>query len=227
MPRLYIDIETLPTQREDVIDRIHTEALDKARNAPPPANYKKDEIIAKWRADREGAAADEADYDIERTALNGGYGELCCICWALDDGDVEDAVRGRDGGEVMLLHRFFDDIRKTEHTLKWIGHNVEFDIRFIHHRSIITGVRSPHYLPANDPPWKGTYYDTMKEWAGLRGAVKLTMLCDMLGIDISDDDIDGSQVWQAWQDGRVLDILDHCRRDVERVREIYRRMTWR
>jgi len=234
MPRLYIDIETIPTTRDDVLERLRRQASADAMVAPVPGSIRKLKTPElrktreqEWRGSLKEGAADTAEEAIHRTALDGGYGELACICWAFDDGEIHDAVRGRDGGEVMLLHKFFADLRGTMHAIKWVGHNVEFDLRFLHHRSIINGVRSPQHIPANDAPWKGTYYDTMREWSGLRGTVKLTVLCDMLGIDISEDDIDGSEVWQAWQQGRIVDIVDHCRADVERVREIYRRMTWR
>jgi hypothetical protein len=54
---------------------------------------------------------------------------------------------------------------------------------------------------------------------------KLTDLCEALGID-SDDDIPGSEVWDAYQDGRHNDIARHCQIDVERVREVYQRLTF-
>lgn len=67
--------------------------------------------------------------------------------------------------------------------------------------------------------------DTMYAWCGARGRVKLTVLCDMLGIDVYDE-IDGSEVWDAYCDGRLSDIIEHCEADVRRVREIARRLAY-
>lgn len=227
MRHLYVDVETIPTQRQDVRDRLHEQALADAREAEPPANYKKPEAIDRWRAERIAAAPDAAEESVRKTALDGGYGELVAVCWAWDDEEVSSLQRG-EGGEFVLLDGLWRALRQRVvsggHAIRWVGHNVTFDLQFLHHRSVIHGIRPTVPLPRLDAVWKGTYYDTMYEWAGLRGSVKLTTLCDMLGIDIADDDIDGSQVWAAYQDGRIDDIVEHCRRDVERVREIHRRL---
>lgn len=237
--RLYLDIETLPTDREDVRDRIHDAALQDAMEQPVPAKIQsikgadlRVQRETEWRGERIEAAVDAGEEAYRKTALDGGYGCIACVCWAWDGGPILDAT-AHSGDETAVLRSFFGDVLAEatgsggyRSAIVWCGHNVQFDLRFLHHRAIVLGVKPPVPIPANDPPWKGTYIDTMTEWAGLRDRVKLKTLCDILGIDISADDIDGSEVWDAWQEGRVDDVVEHCRADVARVREIVRRLRW-
>ena len=41
-----------------------------------------------------------------------------------------------------------------------------------------------------------------------------------------DEGIDGSQVAQFFADGKVNDILEYCKRDVQTTRDVYRKMTF-
>ena len=49
----------------------------------------------------------------------------------------------------------------------------------------------------------------------------------ILGIDTPKDSIDGSQVAEAWEGGRRDEVVEYCKRDVEAVREVWRRMEFR
>jgi len=226
---IYIDIETIPSQRPEVRERFLDAAIEAARSDPPPANYKHVEAIEKWRDERIVGAEDAGDEDWRRTALDGGYGEIVCVCWAVEDGDIKTLHRTRRHTmEAELLVQLFDALREDTRgqVPSYVGHNIGFDLRFLHHRAVVLGIRPGIHLPYNDPPWRSTYIDTMQEWCGARDRVKLTTLCDMLGIQV-DDEIDGSQVWDAWRDGREDQIVEHCRADVDRVRQIHHRLTWR
>ena len=214
---IYLDIETIPSQRADVIER--GPELVKV-----PASYKNEEKIEAYRAEH----ADEA---YRRTALDGGYGEIVCICWAVDDGPVEESTRASaDESEADLLARFFAAAKAAADASPaslpaFVGHNIAFDLRFLHHRSVVLGVHHPIHLPYNAASWQGRYVDTMFEWSGARGSIKLVDLCDVLGIEV-DDEIDGSQVWDRYQAGDIDTIVKHCRADVERVRQVYRRLQY-
>jgi len=41
-----------------------------------------------------------------------------------------------------------------------------------------------------------------------------------------DLDIDGSKVWQYVQDGKIREVAEYCAKDVERTRQIYKRMNF-
>ena len=226
---IYLDIETIPTQRDDIRDEFHDKALEEARNAPPPGNYKKEEAIAKWRAGQVEAAPGKADELWRKTALDGGWGEIVVLGSAVDASAINIDSRGNQvATEETLIRQFWSSLAKQvgQQRAVFVGHCIEFDLRFLHHRSVIHGIRPTVHLPYNSAPWRGDYVDTMYEWCGQRGSVKLTTLCRMLDIPVSDHDIDGSQVWDAWREGRVSEVEEHCMLDVERVRQIHRRLRW-
>jgi hypothetical protein len=79
--RIPIDIETIPTQSPERLEVIRQRTLDDAREAQPPANYKKPESIAKWREQHIADAEDRALDAHHETALEGSWGEVVCICW--------------------------------------------------------------------------------------------------------------------------------------------------
>ena len=70
----------------------------------------------------------------------------------------------------------------------------------------------------------------MTAWAGARGTVSLDKLCKVFGIATKgseiEDEIDGSKVWEFVQAGRIDDVAKYCAGDVERVRQIHKRLTF-
>ncbi len=224
MIEIFLDIETIPTQREDIIKRV-------IEGVTPPANYKKEETIAQWWA-TEGDAKKQAA--IERTALNGSYGEIISITFAVDEGPIE--VIGRDGSEAEQLRRFAlaldDKCKKADRgsnmwavIAKWIGHNIEeFDLRFLWQRSKVCEVPFPFQLPLRR--YSQMVYDTMKEWSGQRDFISqkdLEMVFQIQRVDPLPNG--GADVWQAYKEGRLDDIYQHNYVDVENLRKCYRRMT--
>ncbi len=215
---LFFDIETIPSQAPD--------ALDRAVNlVKVPANYKKPEAIEKYR--KEHAAEAHA-----KTALKGIAGEICSIAWAIDDDDVQAITRDQDMAEDKLLYMFFNDIQKETPasqghypSITWIGHNViEFDLRFLKQRALIKNIRPPFVIPADARHGKNVF-DTMKEWAGWKGYVKLDDLCQAFGIG-GKGEVDGSMVGGMWERGEYKAIHEYNKEDVVMVRNVYRRMTW-
>lgn len=212
---LYLDIETIPTQRKDAFERV-------AADIKAPSNYKDAKKIEQY-------ITEHADEAWRKTALDGGYGEIVVLGWAFDDDAVETRVRMTTAdSEAELLTEFYTAVRAKldahpSQMLNPCGHNLGFDLRFLHHRSVVLGVPPSFWLRHNAAPWQGKYTDTMYEWSGAKGGVKLTTLCHMLDIEV-DDQIDGAGVWDAYKAGNVALVEEHCRADVERVRQIDRRL---
>jgi predicted PolB exonuclease-like 3'-5' exonuclease len=74
-------------------------------------------------------------------------------------------------------------------------------------------------------------FDTMTAWAGWGGRVSLARLCAALGLpakgsEIGEDEMDGSRVWDFVQAGRLDDVAEYCRGDVERVRLLHHRLNF-
>jgi predicted PolB exonuclease-like 3'-5' exonuclease len=67
----------------------------------------------------------------------------------------------------------------------------------------------------------------MTQFAGHGNRISLDKLCLALSIPSPKGDMDGSMVNQAVKDGRLLEVVEYCKRDVIATREVYRRMTFK
>lgn len=216
MTYLYLDIETIPAQSDDIKARI-------AANVKPPAAMKKADTIATWEKEQKAAAVEEA---ISKTGLNAAFGHICCIGFAFDDGPVSSQTAQVWTEERDIIQSFFEYVNATigNRFPVIVGHNVAgFDIRFIWQRSIALGIRVPAWMPRDPKPWGNDVFDTMTAWAGARDTISMDNLSAALGLP-GKGEIDGSMIGQMFADGRYAEIADYCRADVERTRAIHRKM---
>lgn len=250
MTSLYIDIETIPAQRPDVLAEItaskQAELTRALASITPPGNYKKAETIAEWMANEAPkiAASLQANFnaDVEdayrKTGLDGSFGQVCVIGYALDDGNthalIVPGLESKD--ERALLEHFgnvLTDVIAPNESFNTcvIGHNVAaFDLRFLAQRSIVNGIR-PHMViarAAQAKPWEqDKVFDTMVQWGGLKPGGSLDKLCKALSIPTpKGGDITGATVWDAVKAGRIAEVAEYCKRDVEATRAVHRRMTF-
>jgi len=220
---LYLDLETIPTIRPDVMEYISS-------TIKPPATYKKAESIQAWMQDEAPAVVQEA---IRKTSLDGTFGRICVIGYAFDDEAPQ--YIASDTSEEVLLREFHSvlqrDIRRAEDfQIRIIGHNVSsFDLRFFMQRSMINGIR-PHQVIsrcAKAKPWESEIvFDTMVQWAGVGNRVKLDTLCKALGIESPKGELDVSKVWDYVQAGRINEVGDYCLKDIIATRAVFKKMTY-
>ena len=76
MNNVYLDIETIPSQSEEY-------RAQARENITAPAQYKKPESIAAWKAENGEAAANEV---IAKTSFDPAAGHICTIGFAIGDG---------------------------------------------------------------------------------------------------------------------------------------------
>ncbi|NNI55757.1 ribonuclease H-like domain-containing protein [Pasteurella multocida] len=213
--KVYIDIETIPTQNHDFQAYVY-------ETLKAPANYKDPEKISAWLEEGRMEA-------VNKTSLDGAFGEIVAISVAINDEPIQTFYREdwqSPDREWDILTRFncylIEKANKCKTVPIFIGHNLtKFDGLFIWHRHIINGVK-PYYKIDN----RNTY-DTMLEWCGYNRekSPSLDKLCKVLGIE-QKGDIDGSKVWDFVQAGKINEVAEYCAKDVERVRKIYKRMTF-
>lgn len=222
MDTLFLDIETIPTEREDVI-------ADLRSGIKPPAQYKKPESIAEWMRDNLEAETDQA---VRKTALDGAFGRVCVAGFAIDEGEVDSVSDDTDEGVVLRgLNNFLDASISPNHFRSVIvvtHYGTGFDLRFLWQRCIVHGIK-PHPIirqAAMAKPWDACVYDTMVQWAGQKGSISLDKLCRALGVESPKGEMDGSMVYDYVRAGRIADVAAYCRRDVEALREVYYRMTF-
>jgi 3'-5' exonuclease len=203
MTKLFFDIETIPSAEEN--KDICVEILKK-----------------------KNGNGNKSDVEIyKNTSFEGTFGRICCI------GVIKEGENGIIQKEVLLgdekeiLIKFW---QAAQGVGQFIGHNIwAFDFPFIYKRSIIKGVR-----PRTDISFARyrniPIYDTMVEWElwnmDKTRVQKLDTLAKVLGLPTSKDDMDGSMVWQYFQDGRIEEICRYCMKDVELTRKVYYKMTF-
>lgn len=218
--RIFCDIETKPTTIPQIVDRL-------ASTVKPPANYKSAEAIAKWWAENGEAQKVEA---VNKTALDGTFGRIACIGWAVDDSgiyvttdDDERELLVRWASELVnVIEAQLPDPHQWDARVTWVGHNLQdFDIRFIWQRCRVNRVRLPFRLPMDRYPKGPWLFDTMKEWSGWGKYVKQADLELAFGLDRTDPLTRGGADVAA---AELDDVVAHCREDVRLLREIYRRM---
>lgn len=216
---IFLDIETRACSRISVRERV-------AADIAPPGNYKSAEAISKWWAETGAAKRAEA---IERTALDGTWGEIVCIGYAVGDGMVSVCIADTEADTlrqfVSALEMSLHDEAAWQRRACYVGHNVAaFDLRFIWQRSRIHGIALPDWPLERYP--RGPYvYDTMTEWCGWNGRIRQADLELAFGLERNDPLEGGADVAAALEAGRLDDVYAHCREDVRLLREIYRRMT--
>lgn len=233
---LYLDIETIPVQRSDRIAELRAELASKLEAdkaaVKAPGNYSKPESINAY-IEQQRAALDagfEASVKdaIEKTSLDGTYGQIVCIGWAIDDEPVKSLCVGLEvRQEGTLLREFVRLLPSENHGRRpvIVGHNVvAFDLPFIFKRAIINSVRLPLWWPRNPKPWSEAVFDTMTQWAGDRNRIGLDRLCRALDLPGKGDGPTGADIWPMAQAERYDEIAAYCRQDVERVRAVHKRM---
>lgn len=201
MKRLYLDIETVPAgeDKHAILKEIH----------------------AKKVTDGKKVTDSFKDY-LAQTSFDGAFGQIICIGYALDDQPTGIFL----GEEKQILKSFW---QLAEDVDLFIGFNcMDFDLRFIYQRSIVAGVTPTQNLSfaryRSNP-----IFDVMWEWRKWSSfpSVSLDTLAKALGIPSSKGGgIEGKDVWQAYQDGRISEICTYCKKDVEVTRAIYKKMTF-
>ena len=210
----YFDLETIPSQSPEYLERVRGKIK-------PPANIKKQESIEKWHAEN----AEQAAIDlVAKSSFDGGRGHICTIAWARDDDEIKCFHASTLAEEKPLIAAFFNDL-DPYHSETLVGHNITgFDLAFLRKRAIALGVKlpGPTTFPRDPKPWDKNVHDTMIMWAGGRDTVSMDNLCDILGIP-GKDGFDGSMVAEAWANGEHAKIAEYCVDDVWRTREIHKR----
>jgi uncharacterized protein YprB with RNaseH-like and TPR domain len=212
---VFLDIETIPTSKPEIMERV-------AQNMKPPGNMSKPETISAWM--NNPANIKEA---LEKTALSGLFGQIFCLSFCSIDSDVMTL----SGDEKDILRSFQKIIEQELHGGETIirpicGHNIEqFDAPFISKRMMCHGLGPLFDFELNRNQIRVIDTSKMFSAGAYKDFVSLVDLCIALGVDKPMEAIDGSQVYDAYLDGREDEIVEHCESDVIATRECYLRMT--
>ena len=236
MSYLVIDIETIPDQRPDALDKIKEGLTVKAPDLTKPkliealnlggdGKYKTvPELKDMWLEEfGEQAKEDQAREKWLKTSFDGSAGEICCIGYATDKLGASIGI-GHD--ESTILRHFWSDVDEMFNgrcpTL--VAHNAKFDLPFIYHRSVINDIK-PAYGFKHHGRHGSDYFCTMEAWAGFGGRIGLDRLANALGIQ-GKEGMSGADVWPAYQEGKHKEIAEYCADDVRITHDIYKRLTF-
>lgn len=215
MKKIFLDIETIPTQDNDLKSFV----LETNRKKVKPSSE------------------DKAYRD---TALDGAFGEILSIGWAVDDEPAKVLYRSNltPAAERGLLLKFYsllkpalnhhtidiDDLEQKEINYEpslWVGHNIrDFDLRFIYQRTLVHQI-NPEINLCMSYEDRTNVFDTQTAFAGYKQNISLAKLCKALGIKCKSGGIEGAKVWDAVLEGRFEDIALYCKEDVEATREAF------
>lgn len=237
---IYLDIETIPTQRQDVRDYFSESIADELAQAlesvKAPSNYKDEAKIADYietaKMNLKSEFAAKRDAAVNKTGLDGAFGQVVCVSVDTRDDGEPAVVSGMNEADLLcdlnfLMNREFDS--SDNHSTSIVGHNVSaFDLRFLMQRYMVNGIR-PHPIiarAAQAKPWESEkVYDTMIQFAGVGNRISLDKLCLALGLP-GKGDITGSDVWPMVQAGKLAEVAEYCRQDVIKTRAVFKRMTF-
>lgn len=142
---------------------------------------------------------------------------------------------GEEGsGEKELIERFYDGLDKYSPDLvSWNGSG--FDLPVLHYRALKHGVVAPRYWETGDEDqsfrWNNylnrfhwRHIDLMDVLSGYqsRGRASLDNVAMLVGLP-GKLGMDGSQVWDRYQQGALAQIRDYCETDVINTYLVYLR----
>ncbi len=136
--------------------------------------------------------------------------------------------------EKDIIQRFFDGIEKyTPQLVSWNGGG--FDLPVLHYRGLMHGVTAPRYWDQgeDDKDFKWNNYISRYHARHLdlmdllalyqpRANAPLDQLAKLCGFP-GKLGMDGSQVWDALQQGKLAEICDYCETDVVNTHLLYLR----
>ena len=206
-PVLVFDIETVPD----------TNGLRRLRDVAPELSDR-DVATMAFQLRRQSAGHDFLPLHLHRVVV---------VSCALRDKDTFRvwSIGGGGESEGEIIQRFFDGIEKyTPQLVSWNGGG--FDLPVLHYRGLVNGVRAPRYWDTGDEDRDFRYnnyisryhmrhcdlMDLLALYQG-RAVAPLDEIAQLLGLP-GKLGMDGSQVWDAYQAGRIADIRNYCETDV-------------
>lgn len=219
---VYLDIETLPLGEPDY-EQIKTvdEWLEEA-----PKSYSASKRNL-WAIDKAENQKDEIDKEFRKRSLNSLKGRIFCIALAYNDGEIDVVHYHKDEKHMMEEFEAWIETNVGHHIFNaaFVAHNIKkFDMLWLAQRAykynmsylkriLPTGKFDKRILDTND------IFNTF----AYGQYTKMDDIAEFLGIE-GKGDMDGSQVYDYYLDGKYDEIEEYCKDDVRILRDIHKRM---
>ena len=160
----------------------------------------------------------------------------CCLRWG---GKIHIGTLGSpESTEAETVAEFFKLVaRYTPRLVSWNGGG--FDLPVLHYRALVHGIQAPRYWDMGEGDFADsrdfrynnyisryhTRHCDLMDLLSLyqaRAAAPLDDLAKMCGF-AGKLGMDGSKVWQAYQDGKIREIRDYCETDAANTYLVYQR----
>lgn len=214
IPVLVFDIETIPDVQGLRVLHGH-----------PASSTDAEVAAAAFTARREKTGSDFLQHHLHRVVA------ISCV-FRNDEGFRVRSLGGLEDPEAKLVHDFFRIVDKyTPQLVSWNGGG--FDLPVLHYRAMVNGVVASRYweMGNEDRDFKWNNYlsryhtrhldlmDLLALYTGRANAPldDLAKLCGFPG----KLGVDGSQVWNLYQQGRLAEIRDYCETDVVNTYLVY------
>ena len=215
MPPVVLDIETVP-----LIAALETPYPDSERT--PPANYKTDEAIARWReADVTAWRGDR----VKACSLNPRLGRVLCV--GLKTGAAEQVVVAKaELREARALAIVWEVIADADgRVVTWNG---SWDLRFLLIRSLLLKVPIP-IRPSTVRAWFRKYQThphcdvkaMLTNWEPPVRGEGLNEWAEAFGVGGKTEGMTGASVWPMFAAGRFDEIAAYCLDDVRATAALY------
>lgn len=211
--QIVFDLETIPGETKPTPEDIKV-----------PSNYTKPETIEKYKNDPKRLAE-----EWKKQALSYIQGRIHSIGFKIGTDPVGVVFHHDDEEQVILqfeeavLKSFNEHYKNdTMYGTTWVGHNIKkFDLPFLWLR--VRKYASPKLLHIlGTTPDDIKFQDTMM-WGCVtdkyKGFVSLDKLCAFFGLP-GKGDMDGSQVYDYWKDGRDEEIAEYCKDDTQKTHDV-------
>jgi predicted PolB exonuclease-like 3'-5' exonuclease len=204
---LVFDIETVPLQ---TLSNVQTAYLDK-------------KIEKELRRD---PAIDVVKETRKQMSIDPFLSRVACIGILYPETGKE--VRLFDADEKVLLQKFWAEIESFRGV--FISYNgSRFDCPYICKRSMVNGIHHPSnieflkYSAFNPLP---VHFDACTLLGSRDTYVGLELVCDCLGIaSPKDGAVKAEGVEQAYNEGRVEQVMDYCIKDLYATYQVYLKLT--
>jgi predicted PolB exonuclease-like 3'-5' exonuclease len=215
-PTLVFDIETIP----DIAGVRKLSALPAALSDAEVAEFA-------FQQQRAKNGSDFLPHYLQRVAV------ISCLLRS-DEGLRVWSLAEPKFSEAEIIQRFFVGIEKyTPNLVSWNGGG--FDLPVLHYRGLVHGVNAARYWEMGDDDRDFRYNNYISRYHTRhldlmdllalyqpRASAPLDQLAKLMGAP-GKLGMDGSAVWQAWQDGRIDEVRDYCETDVVNTYLVYLR----
>lgn len=236
---VYFDLETVPPELND------KELSDFKSNLSPPGNIKKEETRLRWIEENweEKYRKMSLDTSLARI-ITFGYnfnkkedGTEVLVSDGLKDSDQQDIIEAfynelkkealnisKSEGIELTEDDLEDDAFMSYLNITWIGMNVKkFDLDLIWKRCIRYKMKSLAKLIPRER-FSRNVIDLQDIFlGGQQGYISQKAICDAIGIEGKPGEIDGSQVYDYYLAGKINEIAEYNKYDVDKIIEIRER----